>query len=138
MQINYWAILVCGVLAMVLGVLWYGPLFGKAWARIIGADMSDPEARKKMQKGMGPMYLLQFVLALFQIWVLSTYSLGLGGMGSLINAVWIWIGFVMPTTAGSCMWNNDSRKHAWQKFFIQSGYQLLCFIVFGLIIGLWQ
>jgi len=29
-HINIWAILACGVASLVIGFIWYGPLFGKA------------------------------------------------------------------------------------------------------------
>jgi hypothetical protein len=50
MNINYWAVLVCGVLSMVIGFVWYGPLFGKKWMEIVGATFKDIEERKRMQK----------------------------------------------------------------------------------------
>ncbi len=30
-QINLLAVVVCAIASMVLGMLWYGPLFGKKW-----------------------------------------------------------------------------------------------------------
>lgn len=58
MTINYWAVLACGVISMVAGAIWYGPLFGRKWMEIIGANPDDIEARKKMQKSAGPLYLV--------------------------------------------------------------------------------
>lgn len=136
--LNYWAILVCAVVAMVLGFVWYGPLFGKAWMRLTGCADMDEAKRKEMQKKAMPMYLVQFVLVLVQIFVLATYSITFAPVISVINALWIWLGFVMPTIAGSYMWSGDSRKNAWTKFFIQAGFQLVSFLVFGAILGLWQ
>jgi hypothetical protein len=48
------------------------------------------------------------------------------------------VAFVMPIIAGTAMWNNDSKKIAWTRFLIQSGYQLVIFIIFGLILGFWK
>ena len=36
MDINYLAVLACAIVAMPVGFLWFGPLFGKAWARHMG------------------------------------------------------------------------------------------------------
>ena len=36
MSINYLAVLACAVAAMTAGFLWFGPLFGKTWARHMG------------------------------------------------------------------------------------------------------
>ena len=137
MPLNYWAILVCGVFAMVLGAIWYGPIFGKTWMRIIGAIEMDEAKRKEMQKKAMPLYLLQFVLVLGQLYVLSHLTGGSGFIG-MKSALWIWAGFVMPTIAGACMWTNDSRSTAWTRFMIQAGYQLVCFLAFGYILGAWH
>lgn len=138
MEINYWAVLVCGVLAMALGFVWYGPLFGKKWMEVIGATEMDLERRKEMQKRAGKLYLIQFILVLFQVWVLAFYIKGWQEASGLQNALWIWVAFIMPTIATSAMWNNDSAKISWTRFLIQAGYQLVLFILFGLILGGWQ
>lgn len=127
----------CAALAMIIGAVWYGPLFGKKWMEIIGADSADGEARKKMQRGAGKLYLVQFLLTLFQVWVLACYIGGWKDASGFENALWIWAAFVVPVLAGVSMWNNDSAKTAWARFLIQSGYQLVIFSVFGLILGWW-
>ena len=35
-SINWWAVLVAGVVYMVVGMVWYGPLFGKLWKSLMG------------------------------------------------------------------------------------------------------
>ncbi len=123
---------------MILGMVWYGTLFGKKWAEIIGADMHDAKAREEMRKAAGPLYLVQFLLTLFQAWVLA-YYLSILNVGSAMgHALWLWAGFVLPTTAGASMWNNEKKHLAWSRFLIQTGYQLTLFVVFGLVLGVWR
>lgn len=136
--INYWAVLVCGISAMVLGAIWYGPLFGKKWMEIIGATDLDKEKRKAMQKKAGPLYAVQFVLVLFQILVLAHLIADTTQATGVERALWIWVAFIIPTIAGSAMWNNDSTAVKWSRFLIQSGYQLICFIIFGLVLQYWN
>ncbi len=136
MNLNYWAIFVCAVISLVLGSIWYGPLFGKAWARIMGTDTMSPEECKKMQQKAMPLYFVQFVLSLVQVFVLAHIT-GFSWGSGVLSAIWAWIGFVLPTVAGASMWTNEPRKLAWQRFFIQAGFQLLCFVVFGAVLGLW-
>jgi hypothetical protein len=138
MEVNYWAILICGVLSMVVGAIWYGPLFGRKWCEIVGVDPNNIEGIKKMQKESTKLYVVQFILTLFQVWVLAYYIEGWKEASGLQNALWIWVAFVMPIIAGTAMWNNDSKKIAWTRFLIQSGYQLVIFIIFGLILGFWK
>lgn len=138
MAVNIWAILVCGILSMVVGFIWYGPLFGKRWLEIIGATADDLEARKEMQKNAGPLYGIQFVLTLFQVFVLARLIQANTGETGLVTALWIWAGFVVPVLAASSMWNNDDRKISLSRFFIQGGYQLVMFVIFGLVLSLWK
>lgn len=137
-EINYFAVIVCAILAMVLGYLWYGPFFGKKWMEIVGVNPNDLEARKKMQKNAGILYFIQFALTLFQVWILAYYIGGWQGASGLENALWIWAAFVIPVVAGTAMWNNDSRKVSWARFLIQGGYQLVLFAMFGIILGVWR
>ncbi len=138
MQVNYLAILVCSILAMVIGALWYGPIFGKKWLEVVGATTEDLEKRKEMQKGAFKLYVVQFILTLFQVWVLAYYIEGWKDASGLENALWIWSAFVIPVIAGTAMWNNDSAKIAWARFLIQGGYQLVIFVVFGIVLGIWK
>ncbi len=105
---------------------------------IVGANPDDMEARRKMQKSAGPLYLIQFVLTLFQIWVLAKYMAGSPEVSGLESALWIWAAFVMPIVAGTAMWNNDSAKFSWARFLTQAGYQLVIFIIFGLVLSFWR
>ncbi len=139
MEINIWAVIACGVVAMVIGAIWYGPIFGKKWMEICGATNMDVETRKKMQKEAMPLYGIQFILALFQAHVLAVYiMLTPDKMSGMSNSLWIWAAFIMPTVAAAAMWNNDAKKVKWARFLIQAGCQLVTFIVFALILTAWK
>lgn len=137
-EVNYWAIGAGAVFSMVLGAIWYGPIFGKKWMEIIGVDPTDSEAIKKMQKSAGIMYVVQFSLTLFQVLVLAHLIADTQTVGGLERALWIWAAFIMPTMAGAVMWTNQISKLKWARFLIQGGYQLVLFIVFGLLLQFWK
>ena len=96
----------------------------------------DAEKRKEMQKKAGPLYAVQFLLTLVQLFILAHLT-GTTAKSGIISALIVWVGFVLPTVAGSCMWNNDSKKVAWSRFLIQAGYQMVVFALFGAILGVW-
>lgn len=137
-SVNYWAVLVGAVISMILGAIWYGPLFGKKWMEIIGVDPNDVIAMKKMQKSAAPLYLVQFLLTLFQVLVLAHLIADTTKVTGLERALWIWAAFIIPTLAGAVMWTNQSRRLKWSQFLIQGGYQLILFIVFGLLLQFWK
>lgn len=138
MDLNYLAVVACAVAAMGIGALWYGPLFGKKWMVIVGATATDEARRNEMQRGATKLYLVQFLLTLFQVWVLAYYIGGWTDVSGLEQALWIWAAFIIPVVAGTAMWNNDSAKISWARFLIQGGYQLVIFVMFGLVLGLWR
>ena len=66
-SVNYLAIAVSVLVSMPLGFLWYGPLFGKAWAKHMSMeDMQQPGAREMIKSlliyAIGSL-LIAFVLA---------------------------------------------------------------------------
>jgi hypothetical protein len=123
---------------MLIGAIWYGPVFGKKWLEIAGVNANDLEARKKMQKTAGPLYLIQFLLTLFQVLVLAHLVADTNRAGGLERSLWIWAAFIIPTLAGAVMWTNESGRLKWARFFIQGGYQLILFVVFGLLLQFWK
>ncbi len=139
MEPNYIIILGGAVVSMVVGSIWYGPLFGKKWMEICGVSAMDEAKRKEMQKAAMSLYLTQFLLTLLQLFVLVNQMTWGGWTGQAIGvSFFYWLGFIMPTIAGSAMWNNDSTKVKWARFLIQSGYQLVMFLIFGLMIQMWM
>ena len=122
----------------IIGAIWYGPVFGDRWLKVIGADKLDLTKRKEMQKKASLLYLIQFVLILFQVLILAYFIQGLSGFNPVCVALAIYLAFVVPILASVSMWNNDSKEVAWARFLIQAGYQLVIFIIFGLIIGWWR
>lgn len=136
-EVNWLAILVCGVAAMVVGMVWHSrALFGNTYMKAIGADTNmSPEKMAEIQKKMWQLYILQFVLVVFQVYVLFHYVVGASDvMTPMSNAIWIWAGFVMPTVAGAWMWSARPRAWAWKGFWISAGYNLVLFLVFAVIL----
>ncbi len=146
-EVNYLAILVCGIVGMVIGMLWHSKmLFGPAFIKATGMDMNmSPEKMAEIQKGMWKLYLTQFVLLLIQLFVLShiivmamSYLGTAGATAGLSAAFWTWLGFAMPINAGNAMWSARPRVYAWHLFFITAGFQLVSLLVFGAILGAWM
>ena len=138
LAINYGAILVGAFLSMVVGTVWYGPLFGKKWLEIIGVDANDEEKIKEMQKSSGPLYGVQLVLTLFQILVLAHLIADTQRVTGLERSIWIWAAFVIPTLAGTIMWTDDAKKTKISRFLIQGGYQLVMFVIYGSLLHFWK
>ena len=137
--INYWAVLVAAVVNMVLGFLWYGPVFGKAWQKETGMTAEKMDAAKG--KGMGKTYALMTLGSLVMSYVLahalvfaSAYLAVTGVMAGLQAGFWNWLGFIAPVTLGSVLWDGKS----WKLWFINAGYYLVALVLMGVVLAMWQ
>ncbi len=131
--INYWAVLGGAIFLFVMGMIWYGPLFGKMWTKIMGAEHISREEMSAMQKEMTPMYATVFVLGLVTSYVLYTF-VHMSGLGVMMG-FWIWLGFAMPMAAGS-MWDTKKGMKV-NKFLIVAGFQLVTLLVLGWVYTMW-
>ena len=138
--INYWAVLVAAVVNMVLGSLWFGPVFGKKWAASAGMKMpSQMTAAEK--KAMNFSYFMMFVGSLLMALILaraiflsSAYLLAGGAAVGMWTGLIAWIGFVAPVTWGVVLWD----KKTWTYWAYTYLYYLLGFVVMGAILGAWM
>ncbi len=138
MEINYLAVLACTLLAMVLGSLWYSPLlFGGIWMRLNKMNPANQGDAKQMYKEMTVIYGLQIVLAFLQAYILAHFVKGWSDVSGIESALWIWLGFVIPTLAGSVMWTMEKWQDKLWRFGVQASYNLVLFIAFGYILGVW-
>ena len=140
-EVNWLAVLVCGVASMVLGSLWYGPLFGKMWMEMTGFNNMDPARREEMKKGMVRSYSLAFIGALIMAYILShvityasNYNNVSGVSAGLSSAFWMWLGFIVPSSMGMVLWEGKP----WKYWFLNASYYLIQLLVFGLILGSWR
>src|SRR5205814_1703579 len=102
------------VASMVIGSIWYGPLFGKMYISLMGMDKKSPEEQAKMKKGMMLMYLWQFIAPLVMFYVLADlivwyYGSMMSAKSGVIMAFWIWIGFVVPLKLGDALWGGKMK-----------------------------
>lgn len=130
---NVFAIITCVILSMIVGAIWYGPLFGKKWMKIIGVDPGNKSAVKKMQSSAGPLYGIQFFVTLFEVCILALFIEYTQQSGILV-ALLAWAGFVIPSFVGALLWNNQSRSERITQLLLQGGYQFVIFMIFGLLL----
>ncbi len=137
--INYVAVGGAAFASMVIGFLWYGPIFGKKWMALSGITKEQIVASKK--KGMAKQYALMFVGSLIMAYVLahafvfaSTYMKVSGVMAGLSVGFWNWLGFIAPVTLGIVLWEGKP----WKLWCLNNSYYLVSLLVMGSILALWQ
>ncbi len=137
MAINVWAVLVCAVLSMVIGSIWFGPLFGKFWMRINGFTAMDDARKKELMKEMIPTYIIQLVLSLVQAVILAYFINQMPQTSGVVIGLLVWLGFALPSVAGLALWNGKSIKDRITLTVVSSGFHLVSLVVFSLILAAW-
>jgi hypothetical protein len=134
--VNYVAVVIAAVANMVLGFLWYGPLFGKQWMKLSGFTKADMDEAKK--KGMGKSYGLMALGSLVMAFVLAhslvfaaSYMHVSGLSAGLQSGFWSWLGFVAPVTLGTVLWDGKP----WKLYILTNGYYLVSLLLMGVILA---
>ena len=138
-HLNMMAILVAVVANFIFGFLWYTPLFGKAWGKEMGFDMTQKPPASAMVKGMVFMVIGNFLMAFvfahnMAVWNPVTWGLAPSPMPLMQNACmgafFTWLGFFFPVDLGSVAWENKS----WKLFFINTSYHFLSLVIVAMIL----
>lgn len=131
MRINYAAVVVSAVVYWLLGAVWYGFLFSKAWMEL--EHMTEAQA-----KSMNPVlpYIITFALNLLIAFVLAQIctwrNANTAARGAAVGIL-LWIGFIGPVTYTSYMY----EMRPMQLFAINEFYSLVGLFLMGLILGAW-
>ncbi len=131
--VNFLAILVAAIANLLLGFLWYGPLFSKPWMKLVGMTQEQPR-----QGGPPPViYALPFIGSLVSSYVLALF-LNATGMGTPAGGAEVGLltglGFLAPTFGANALFGQ--KKLA--LYLIDVGYPIVSLIVAGAILGAWR
>ncbi len=138
-HMNPVAFLVAVVASVMIGLIWYGPMFGKAWAQEVGLPPDFKPAPNVFARAI----MLQVLGALLTVWVLSmseeiwrpsVWRLGSDGSTAtygFLAGFFTWLGFYVPQLLGSIAWENKS----WKLFGINAAGMFIILQSQGLILA---
>jgi hypothetical protein len=137
-NLNWLAILVAAISTMVVGFAWYSPiLFANPWMREMGYDPNDKAKIQEMQKNAGPAYGGSFLASLVSAFILALFLHWLRAEGlqvGLAVGFHVWLGFVATVQLTGALFMKQSMK----LLAINTGYQLVCYLVMGMILAVWK
>jgi hypothetical protein len=138
MGVNVWAVLLSALATMVVGFVWYSPLlFARRWTILMGYDPDDKTKLAEMQKSAGPSYMLSLVASVLSAAVLgkiiaiATIHTPLYGIKMGLA---VWLGFVTTVQLTNALFMRQPAK----LYAINTGYQLVCYVVMGAIMAAWR
>jgi len=133
-EVNWLAIVLATVTAMVVGFVWYSKgVFGTVWMKLAGLDES------KMKKGMvGPMlsavvgslltaYILAHLTFLAHSFFKSSFF-----MDAVNTAFWVWLGI----SATTLVIHNSFEQKPWKLTALAVGNRFVTLLAMGVAIGL--
>lgn len=127
-DISWAAIVVCGVVNMVLGMIWYAPqVFGGVWMEELG--------KKKGDMKMDPVSLVSmFIIAMAIAYVLRHFIVYAGADTTTLGVetgIWASIGlFALPTASGVF-----AGGTSWRMWAVNAGYWVVAVAIMGAILA---
>ncbi len=128
-DLNWLAVVAAAVSSFIVGGLWYGPLFGKVWMQASG-NTEEKAAGANMAKVFGLSFVLQLVAA-------TVLALFIGGEGlhfALLASLHVGLFWVATALGVVYLFEQRSLGH-WA---VNAGYQVVAFLVMGIVLGLWK
>ncbi len=132
--INYLAVFVGAVASLIIGGLWYGPLFGDTWMNLLGLSkesMQSSEKKNIAQRGYAISLLSSLVMA-YTLALFSNIFRVTDITGAWQLSFWVWLGFVATTQLGPVLWLGKSFK----LYLIDTVYYLVNIFVISIILVL--
>lgn len=130
---NIWAVIVCIVLQMVLGALWYSPvLFGNIWLKLVdrkSEEISRSEGNKAMSFSIIPAAITIFALS-FLISIANATSV----IDALIIGTVAAIGLIGMSAANLILFEDRSVKLT----ILNVGYPMVSLNIAAIIMVLWR
>ena len=135
-DLNYWAVLVATAIGMIVGSLWYSPLmFAEPWLRLLGKTMEQlaeegyGQALPMVVAVIGSL-ITSYVLAL----VINASSDSPGLVDGIVVGALLWAGLVGVQSLLGFLFSGRPIR----LWILDSGNQLVTFVLMGLVIGLWR
>lgn len=131
-EINYLAVFVAAVANMIVGSVWYGPLFGKKWMALSGISK---EQIQKAHPQMGKLYAIQGLASLVMAYVLFYFVTPADNLQMALRwAFWIWLGFIATVSLGSVLWGGRPKA----LWVLDNAYYLVSLLIMTAILYSWQ
>ena len=128
--INWLAVVVAAASGFIIGGIWYGPVFGKAWMAATGMTEEKANSGNKAMI-FGLTFVLNVIAAISLAMLLGperTWQTGL-----MYGAI---TGITFISTAIGITYLFEQRPLS--QFLINAGYQTVNFATMGVILGAWH
>jgi Protein of unknown function (DUF1761) len=138
--VNYLAIVVTAIVIFMLGGLWYSPVgFSKRWVELQGKTVEQMRA-EAAAANMPLLYLSAAITSLLIATVMGLLMMHFAAVmpvnaahGAIFGFV-CWLGFAASTSYATAVFSGNPK----QLWLINSMYNLVSFVVAGIILAVWR
>ena len=132
--INWLAVIIAGIVAWVIGAIWYAPpVFGKRWMEMMGMKMEPGKMPEGAGKALGGGLVLGIITAFF-LAVFLRFMSAQTWMDGIFGGLLVWLGFVATHGATSIFF--ERRPVSW--YAITQAELAISFLLMGLILAVWR
>jgi hypothetical protein len=125
--VNYLAVIVAAIVAVVIGFLYFGVAGMAARSGTVAAGQRPAPS----QAAVGA------VAALVNAWVLALFALNLGGStitDGIMLGILAWLGFMATLSAAQTAF----QRRSWNAWFIANVHDVVVQVVMGAIVTVWR
>jgi hypothetical protein len=126
-------------ICLVLGLLWYGVLFGRVWPGVLGLKQPPAAGALVRSSVVNAISLGMLGTALafgVAIWRPSTWGEGPDAPPqryAFFAAAYGWIGYAVPALLGGVAF----ERRRWRVFLVDAVYRLVCMVIMALLTVFW-
>ncbi|MEA2706958.1 MAG: hypothetical protein QOH22_1746 [Gemmatimonadaceae bacterium] len=138
--VNWLAVIAAAVVMFILGGLWYSPvLFARRWIALQGRT-EEQERAQAAAANMPVMYASAFGCALITAIIMAHILVHMasvmptGAVHGAFFGLMAWLGFAAPTSYATTLFSGRPK----QLWLIDSMYNLVSFVLAGLILAAWR
>lgn len=146
-DVNLLAVLVAGIVPMIVGMLWYGPFFGKRWLALMETTPEEIREGFNPLRTYGISFLLSLVTAFIMAWFIATIEammtvfpgggssegVGESAMFGVFMGLMVLIAFVLPVAHQGVAFEGRKAGLAW----LNVGYNGVALIGQWMVIAAW-
>ena len=133
-EVNLLAVLVAGIVPMLIGSLWYGPLFGKRWMALMEMTADEIQEGFNAVKTYGVSLLISLVPAFVLAQLIAEFAGGASVMVGVHVGLMALVAFVLPVAHQSVAFEKRKAGLAW----LNVAYNGVALIGQAVVLALWR
>lgn len=129
MTIHWLSVVLATISAFLVGGIWYGPLFGKAWMHALGIS-EETMSKRNMPMVFAVAFLLSLVAAInldlflgpeadIRFGAAAGFAAGLGWVGMFLGILYLF------------------EHRSFKAWAVNAGYCTVALTIMGLVLGIW-